>query len=148
MSRWPCAVRTHRVTLEQYSHCHKKMENPFVRMTQWSPSCCEHTPSHTEALINPKCSSLPAGQRLCPGWGVTMATVVFVGSKGVWMEKEVKWLQRSICVYTEADCTVTSPVFVCSSAHYLMHTSYWTEGQILRFATRDDLFLVSVAHLN
>lgn len=52
------AVGTNRVTLEQYSHCHKNKENPFVGgMTQRTPSCCECT----EALINPKCTALPAG---------------------------------------------------------------------------------------
>lgn len=39
-------------------------------MTQWIPPCCEHTPSHTEALINPKCPTLPARRWLCPGYGL------------------------------------------------------------------------------
>lgn len=59
-------------------------------MTQRSPSCCEHTPSHTEALINPKCSTLPAGPWLCPDLGVTMVTVAY-GSKGIWVQREVVW---------------------------------------------------------
>ncbi|CAB1425339.1 unnamed protein product [Pleuronectes platessa] len=57
-------------------------------MTPRSPSCCEHTLSHTEALINLKRSTLPAGQSLCPNLLVTVATVVLLGARAFGFQGE------------------------------------------------------------
>lgn len=105
-------------------------------MTQWIPPCCEHTPSHTEALINPKCPTLPARRWLCPGYGLLwpplfrgrsmMATVTYLS--GVKTEAHSNGL-CFLCLILHAD--IVELYGYWSIIEMSMNTQLFTLTQLL-----------------